>query len=196
MIIPERHNEDHSLLEGVTHDLKTTELSEAIVIVEYRLLSGAELVRDGVECTHSRNVRLGILDDTAVLDVNTADLNKITSGLVVVGEELRDNSYLLRGVDSHALSEECLITHTERVEVAAVLVTDTGLSVVAVAAVSLVLAAGLSLDAAYVRGDCRTHGVGFPDIHFIAACSELSLSSVRIVRRTGPALNVSLLGNK
>lgn len=107
VVVPERHDEDHALGEGVTHGLRfvsqwifwlrclggattylhTTLLGEVVGVSEHGLLRLAEVVVDRV-AADACDVRGGLLEDLAVLDVETADLNKVTAGGVVGGDEL------------------------------------------------------------------------------------------------------------
>ena len=88
-------------------------------------------------------------------------------------------------------TKEGLVAHAPRVEVAAVLVADTVVTLVTVTAVGA-FAAGLALDGADVGGDGSAHGVGFPDIHLVAAGTVGTRSSVGVVGVGSPVEEVSL----
>jgi hypothetical protein len=152
VVIPDGHYKNHTSLECVTHSLKTATRFERVGVTESSLLSIAEVVRDRVECLHSRDVRVRVLDDLAVLDVQATDLDEVTVGRVVGRQELSDNSDLLSGVDSQAGPEERLITHAPRVEVATVCVTETVVAV-GTSATVCARAASLTVDSAVVRGN-------------------------------------------
>lgn len=63
--------------------------------------------------------------------------------LLVAGKELGNDGDLRRSVNGSSLSEEGLVSHSERVEVTSILVADTIISLVTVTAVSS-LASSLS----------------------------------------------------
>ena len=48
VVVPKRHDEDHALLESVTHGLQATGASEVVVVAEDGLLVLAEGIGDGV----------------------------------------------------------------------------------------------------------------------------------------------------
>lgn len=192
VVVPERHDEGHAGLKGVAHDLETSELLEAVGVAEGRLLSIAEVVGDGVVASDSLNGGGRGLEDDTVLDEDAADLSEVASGRVVRGQELSDDCDRLGGVDCEARAEERFRAHAEGVEVASILVAETILALVTVTALGVAFAASLARDGADVRGDCSTHGVGFPNIHFVTAGSELTSAGVRVVGRRGPAHTVSL----
>ena len=195
MIIPERHNEDHSLLEGVTHDLKTTELLEAVGVVEDGLLSVTEVVGDRVVARDTGNGGDGVLDDLAVLNVDAADLSEVT-GLGAVGsEELGNDGDGLGGVDGETGAEEGLVAHAEGVEVASVLVAESVVAVVGAVTAVVASAGSLLSDGADVRGEGLAHGVTLPDVHLRAARAGRTSAGVSAVGRRSPALNVSLVHN-
>jgi hypothetical protein len=45
---------------------------------------------------------------------------------------------------------------------------------------------------AYMRGVRGTHGVRFPDVHFVAACTIFTAAGVSVVRGRLPAVDVGL----
>ena len=107
---------------------------------------------------------------------------------------LCDDSDLLRGVDLLATPKEVLVTHAVRVEVTSILVTDTGVSVVAITTLGT-SATEESIGAAGMGSEGRGHRVGFPDIHFTAAGTEVSGSRVGVAGRASPSDVVSLCHN-
>jgi hypothetical protein len=72
---------------------------------------------------HAGDLRLRVLVDNAVLDVEAADLDKRAGRRASVGNELGDDGDLLGGVDSLARPKEGGIAHAVRVKIAPVLVT-------------------------------------------------------------------------
>ena len=92
------------------------------------------------------------MDNSSVLDVETANLNKVSRRLVVICKELSYNCDFLGGVDNLARAEELLVAETERAEVASVFITDTIVTVGPITALDRVVTADLSSDTANVRG--------------------------------------------
>jgi hypothetical protein len=154
VVVPERHDENHAILECFSHRLHATGASEVVVVAEDALLVLAELVGDGVTADTS-NIGLGLLEDLAALDVYTADLSKVAGVGAVGGDELGHNGERLLGVDRLTRTVEGLVAHAEGVEVATVSVTVAFVSAVTGAA-SGVGGAGAVAGVARVRGD----GVG------------------------------------
>lgn len=190
MVVPDTHHQHHSRLECVAHSLKSAHLLKRVGVAERSLLRVAEVVRNRVVRVHAGDVDLRVLDDVAVLYVQATDLSQITRARVVGGDKLGNDSELGTCVDSQARAEERLVTHTERVEVAAVLVTHAVVPVVTLTAVRT-LTASLACNSAYVRSNCRSHGVRLPDVHLDTARSVLSGTGIRVI--TGrPAFHVGL----
>ena len=189
VVVPDGKSQNHSGIEGLTHLGHTTEGTEVVLVTESLLLLHTEVVSDGVAGVDSGDGDLGVLDDFAVLDVETTDLGEVTGAGPVRGNELGDDGEFLAGVDGLAFTEEGLVTHTEGVEVASVFVADTTVTIVAVTTLSAG-ASGLTVGAANVRGVCGSVGVGFPDIHLAAAGTVLAIS--RVGRGAVPSEDVSL----
>ena len=99
IVVPDGHNQDHSLGEGTAHLGHTTEAGKDVGVAEGGLLSGAELVAERVPLSHSGDVDLGVLEDDTVLDVDAADLLECARGGTGGGQELGDDGHLLGGVD-------------------------------------------------------------------------------------------------
>ena len=102
-----------------------------------------------------------------------------------------DNGHFLRGIDCELGTEESCIAHTVGVEVAAVGVADAGVTIGGGIALRTA-AAVLTLDGAGMSGIGRGYAVGFPDVHFVAACSVVASSAVGISRRRRPPFHVGL----
>jgi hypothetical protein len=124
VVVPQRHDEDHTLLEGRTHALQATLGSEVVGVAEDGLLSGAEFVVDRVAADASY-VGCGLVIYLATLGVFATNLDKITVSSAVRGDELSDNCKRLGGVDGHAGAVEGSVAHPEGVVIATVLVTVT-----------------------------------------------------------------------
>lgn len=99
MVIPDGHNEDHSLLKRLAHGGKTSLGLVLVLVTEGGLLSVTPSVGDRVTGEAS-NGSLGVGNDLSVLNVKALDLGER------VADELGDNSKLLAGIDSHTLSIE------------------------------------------------------------------------------------------
>lgn len=177
VVIPERHNENHALLRRVTHGLQATHCLKCVSVVERGLLGVAEVIGERVGCVHPGDVRLEVLDNLAVLDVQAADLRGVR------GQELCDSGDNLSRVDREVWAEERFVTHAEGAEVKSILVAENIVAVVGVITTVSFRAASLALNTAHVRGHSSTHGVGHPDIHLNAASAVFASSHVRIVGR-------------
>jgi len=130
-----REDKGHTTLERSTHAGKTALGGERVGVAEERLLGRAVRGRDGVVAGRLRALRVG--DDGVALDVKAADLAEGAAGRTRVGDELRNNCDLLGRVDLEvgAGAKEGLVALAERVEVAAILVADTVVALVAITAV-------------------------------------------------------------
>lgn len=196
MVIPDAESEHHSSVEGITHSLQATLGSKVVPVAEGGLLLGAEVVADGVGGGDSGDVGRRVLDDLAVLDIETADLSERAIGGSVSGDELGDDGELGAGIDGHPLAEERLVAHTVRVEIATVLVADAVVPVIGIVTALGARATSLSLGRANVRGVGSGVEVAFPDIHFTATCAVLARPGVDIVGRWFPADGVRLEGER
>lgn len=158
VVVPDGHDQDHTGTHSSAHWAESTLCLKVINVTESDLLVGAELGGDRVVGLHAGNVGLGVCDDLAALDVDTANFAEGTTGGVVAGQELGHDSHLLGAVDGLALAEEGLVTHAVRVEIASVLVADTRMSLSRgiVSAVGT-RAAGWALSLARVRGIGGAH---------------------------------------
>jgi hypothetical protein len=163
VVVPKRHNEDHALLESVTHGLQATGASEVVVVAEDGLLVLAEGIGDGVAADTS-DVGRGLLPDLATLDVKTTDFNKVAAFSVVGGDELSHNGDRLLGVNRLTRAVERLVAHAEGVVIATVSVAVASVSVAITVAAGGVGGAGAVSGNAGVGGEGVGDGVGFPDI--------------------------------
>lgn len=185
VVVPDREREHHAVAERLAHLREAAVLRERVGVAEHRLLLRAEVLRDRVDWVDSGDVDVRVLDHLAALDVQTADLREGAGRRVVAGHELGHDGEWLGGVDSHALAEEGLVAHAERVEVAAVGVAQPGVASALVARAAL-----LAGRAARVRGERSRVVVGLPDVHLAAARAEAAVAGVGT--RAGPALDVGL----
>jgi hypothetical protein len=119
MIIPNRHNKNHSLAQTSTDRLQAAFNRKLIGISESGLLGRAERIGD-IIASHTGDGGLRIRDQNAVLDVVTVNRGQGAGGRAVGGEELGHNFEGLGGVDSEAWTIEVKVTHAVGVEVAAV----------------------------------------------------------------------------
>lgn len=192
VVVPQRHDEDHAAVcEGITHSLHATFRGKGIGVAEDRLLVLAEGVGDRVTADASY-VGSGLIEDLTTLNVFATDLDEVAVGGVVGSNELSDDSERLGGVDGLARAVECSVAHSERVEVAAVLVTETLVSVTgARSAISIIGAGGVARNT-----DVWSHGVRdavrLPDVHLVTARAGVASACVCVVGGSTPALNVGL----
>ena len=112
MIVPDTHDKNHSSVERIAHNLKSTTVLERVGVAKGSLLSITEVVRDRVVRVQARNFRSRVLDDLPVLDVDTADFGERSRGCVVRGDELCDDREFRLGIDRQSGTEEGLVAHT------------------------------------------------------------------------------------
>lgn len=81
--VPDGEDQDHAALEGLTHGRQRAESCalDALLLAVF-LGGGAE------PCPRVGSSSDGIADHYAILDVGTADLDQVTGGGTVVGDEL------------------------------------------------------------------------------------------------------------
>ena len=190
-VVPKAHNEGHSPLEGSSELGHATELAVGVGVGEEGLGSGAEVIRETVEGLAGEGRGL-VLNDSAALDVLSADL--LHSGVVsaVLSDELSDNSNRLGGVNLvlRAGSVEVGVTVSVLGEVTAIFVASTVLAISTITALLALASGGLS-DGARVSRVSLGFLVGFPDVHLHAAGSVLAGGG-----RGVPALNISLTSDE
>jgi len=181
-----------SACERFSHSLETTQLVWGVT--ESGLLLRAVSIGDAVDLVDSGPGILGVGNDFTTLDVKSANLGEITSLSTVRSDELGNNGELALGVDGESRSVEGLVTLTERVEIATILVADTLVSLISITALDS--SAGQKTGGlADVRSVGSRDGVGLPDVHLGAAGTVGTGSSIGVGRRSGPSLNVCLSGN-
>lgn len=193
VVIPDGHDEDHTLGHTGGHGLESTVVFPAVLGLVKDVLGGiTEFLVDGVASdTFDLGLRVG--DDGAVLDVEALDLGESAGVITSVGDELSDNSEGLAGVNDHALTVELLVAHAVGVEVTSIRVTRTSVALLRVGTTTVSSSAhDLAGLVAGVRSEGGSHGVGFPDIHLSTASTVASDTSVGVVVRRGPVLNVAL----
>jgi len=117
MVIPNRHDKDHSSTGSLRHGGQPTLGSKCVGITKRGLLSGAEIIRDGIS-SYTSDLTLRVGNNIAILDVEAFNLGDGRT------DKLRDDCKLLAGVDSKARPIERRVTHAVRVKVAAGLVTS------------------------------------------------------------------------
>lgn len=142
VVIPDGEDKSHTGIKILTEASKTTLLGELVGVTGHLLLFLAELVGDLVGLCDSGDVGVGLLDDLAVLNVDTADGGQGTSSGVVLytlsafpailslyrevmtdcSNELCDYAELRFRVNSLARSEKVGCTESVGVEIASILV--------------------------------------------------------------------------
>ena len=207
VVVPERHDEDHTSLHGSAHLSKTSLGLEVVGVAEDGLLSSAPAVADVVLRRDACDLGVGVGKGLAVLYVEALDLGEGTGVGAVAGDELErishqisreekletylsDNGELGLGVDGLAGAVEAGVAHAVGVEVASVLVAHARVSIAARAALGA-SAHSLAVDGARVRCVGVRDGVGLPDVHLRAAGAHCSGTRIRVAGRRIPSHNVS-----
>lgn len=97
-VVPDGHNKNHGGGDGLAHLGETSLLGEDVGITESRFLGIAVVGGDGVSGV-AGDVRLGVLEDLAVLDVEPLDLRQVS---VAALQELSHHGDLLGSVKSES----------------------------------------------------------------------------------------------
>lgn len=127
MVIPDGHDENHTLLERSTHGSKTALSRKLVGVTESSLLGGAERVGDGV-AGDAGDGGLRVRNDDTVLNIESLDLGKGAGGGAVGGDELGDDSEDLGGVNSETSTVEVSVAHSVGVEIASISVAQGGVT--------------------------------------------------------------------
>lgn len=192
VVVPDGHDEDHVLGQGVAHALEAAALVEDVGVAEGRLLRVAVLLRHRV-AGHARDGALAVGHDLAVLHVEALDLAEGAARL----QELRHHRQLLGRVELEAGAVERLVALAVAVEVASVGVAVARVAVGRVGAAARVAAAGVvGRVRARVRRVGRGDGVGLPDVHLGAAGAHVADAGVGVVGRRVPAIDIGLRKKK
>lgn len=123
--------------------------------------------------------------------VKSRDINIGPYDVFGQGDVLRDHSDLLGSVDGQPRSQEFAIAHAERVEITAILVADTRVTGIAIAALSA-CAAEKTVCGTWVRGIGSGICICLPDVHLTAAGTKGTSAGVRIGVAANPSFYVSL----
>jgi len=83
MVVPDAHDENHSLGKSCAHGGKATLNSEFVGVAKGSLLSGTETIGDGVS-GDSRDGGLRVGDNNASLNVESSNLRESTGGSSVL----------------------------------------------------------------------------------------------------------------
>lgn len=146
MVIPQRHDENHTVGKSLGHVGLSTLVLVGVLVAERRLLSVAELGGDGV-ALDAGNGGVRLSDGLSVLDIEALDLHGIAGA-----DELSDDSELLGGIDGLALAVEVLNSHAVAVEVTAIRVADASIAICGVCSTTAVAVAAGLLDGAASMG--------------------------------------------
>ena len=181
-IPPDAHGQHHTAGEGTAHANGTAES-------EHGLRAGrlAEFVVDVVDLGVVGHVDGGVLDDDAVLDVLAVDALELAA---LVGGELGHDGEGLLGVDGHAARVAVVLPLADAV----VVVAATRLIADALALALGALALNEAGDVARVRDEGGGAGVGLPDVHLVAARSEVADIGDTLVERREVALRIAVPG--
>jgi len=200
-IVPQTHDEGHSVSKRASHLLHSTSSGESVLLVEEYALGLAEVVSDGVKL-FSSNSSLRVVNEFTVLDVLPLDLNNFTGVCAIFRNELSDDGKGLARVDSEvcARAEEVVETVAVRSPIATrfIAVTRGG---TLISFTSL-----LSIERTRMGGESLRNLVSFPDIHlsaaravFTAACLVVPAVRVRLSvdeLDVGRALSIAVTGSK
>jgi len=169
-IIPNRHNENHTTAQSFPHLLEASTESELILVTGCFLLCGAEVRADRI-VLFALEVKLRRLNDFAILNILSANFDKIASVCVITCNELSDDGKGLGCIYSKAgaIAKECFLSKAVSIQIASGPVTETTL-----AAILFVFAALGSIKAARMSSVSRCLAVGLPNIHFCATCPILA----------------------
>ena len=189
MVVPDGHDEDHTAAtrEGLAHLLEAALRSEGVGVAEGGLLLRAEAVGDGVDGVDAGDLREGVGDHLAVLDVEPVDLFEGTRARAGVGDELCHDGELGLRVNLKPGAVEGGVAHAVRIEVASGLVAG-GRAGAASASRALSLLGAT----AGVGGVGSGIAVGLPDVHLVAASTVLACAGIWISGGWSPADVVGL----
>mmetsp|Transcript_84517 Transcript_84517/g.247894 ORF Transcript_84517/g.247894 Transcript_84517/m.247894 type:complete len:470 (+) Transcript_84517:174-1583(+) len=153
-VVPQRDCQNHALVQGLADLLHAPKLAKLVkvavrivrrpCVLELILVRATIFVGQRVSL-HALNGRLGVLDHSAALHVDAADLLQVTIVSAVGRDELRDDGDNLVCPHRAAVAPEVLAAHSVGVEVAAVLVAD---ALVLVPLISITAVHVLALDVA------------------------------------------------
>lgn len=122
IIIPDRKYEHHSSIHGFAHTGESSRRAEFVRVSSYGLGLLAECIRDLVRGGNAWDIRVGLLNDLAVLDIQATDGSQSAGGGIIAGDELSYDSHLGLGVHEAGSTIEGLVSPSVRVEVATILV--------------------------------------------------------------------------
>lgn len=154
VVVPQRHDEDHTRGQRLAHGRQPTFALEVSLITKGGLLRVAVSRGDGVVACHAGDGGLGVGDEDAVLDVEALDFGQCTAGLDELGNDGED----VLGVDGQAGPVEGGVALAVAVEVASI---GVAFAVVAVGCAAVGSAAGVTVadfggdGCAWVSGEGR-----------------------------------------
>mmetsp|Transcript_16675 Transcript_16675/g.45262 ORF Transcript_16675/g.45262 Transcript_16675/m.45262 type:complete len:283 (-) Transcript_16675:752-1600(-) len=175
-VVPDGHAQDHAAVQRFPHGLESPVLAEDPAPrtaggVEGLILGLALRVGQGPACVIlTESCRLGILDDLAVLQPDSAYLGKVAGVSAVLRDELCHHCHRLTGIhlEVGTLSKELLVTHAPRVEAAALLVAQARQQLAALVAALFRSIATVQALHLCLTGVCRegcSLPVPFKDVH-------------------------------
>jgi hypothetical protein len=126
VVVPQRQNQDHTTTKSTTHSLKSAESNEIGVVTKESLLVSAELVTNGSVWENlAREVGSTVGDHDSVLDIESADFNKVTTAGSGIGNKLCYNCEGFGSVDRFTRAVESSVTKTISVEVTSIVIANT-----------------------------------------------------------------------
>jgi len=191
MVVPDGHNEDHTIIHGFSHLFKTTLLLEIVCISHDIFERIAHIVSDRIVLgINSLDVRFWVLENFTILNEDSSDFAKVSGVGSIGSDELGNNGHWLGGINSLVWTIEIFDTSSVRVEIATIFIADTFVSIGTLSARKS-LAHQLSIDLTWMSSESLSHVVGLPDIHLSAARSEFSSSGIWVGLGWVPANRVS-----
>jgi len=196
VVVPEGQDENVSTFERLAHSLETSQSLKVVLVTKDGLLLIAVVVADVVGGGNSGPVGVGVGDGDAILDVESLNTNEVTRGSTGVSDELGYNGENLGGINGQSWTVEGGITHTVGVEITTVFVANTVVSIIANTASGVRVAHGQTNRVANVRSKGSRDGVGFPEIHLIAASTVVSGTGVGVIGGWLPSIGVGLTSDE
>merc|ERR1719244_2332275 len=141
-----------------------------------------------------------MLYNFTILDKDPLNLNEFSIVSTIISNKLCDNCHRLGSINNktRSFSIKSLVSQSPRVQVAAILITHSIISVSRsiVSTINRIITWLMShcITGVWSVGGCLA--VGLPDVHFIAARSNLTLSRIDIIVTWFPSLNIDHTTNE
>lgn len=196
VVVPQTHDQDHTGFKSRADLGQATVVGEGCSLAKGGKLSGTKVRVNNIS-GDSGDLGGRLRDDHAILNVVAFDLRERTGRCTVGSDELGHNGEWLGGVNGQAGAIEVSDAKSVRVEVTSVRVAGTGVTVGTVGTTAVITGAdSLGWCVTRVRSQGLRDTVCLPDIKLRAAGSRIADSSVGVVDRWRPTLNVGLTSNE